>query len=96
VVSRTSAFCFKSRHADVRSIGRRLATRTLLEGTVHRSGDRVQITVALIDARSGYQRWAARYEPSFAELRKSEKEISAALLEQLEPRPVSLAAVHLR
>ncbi|MCG6872001.1 MAG: winged helix-turn-helix domain-containing protein, partial [Gammaproteobacteria bacterium] len=58
VVSRTSAFCFKSRHADVRSIGRRLATRTLLEGTVHRSGDRVQITVALIDARSGYQRWA--------------------------------------
>ena len=44
VVARTSAFSYRNRSADVRVIGRELATRHILEGSLRRSGDRLRVT----------------------------------------------------
>ncbi len=63
VASRTSAFHFRPGTADSREISRRLHVRTLLEGSVRKSGDRLRIAVQLGDAQTGYQLWAAPLRP---------------------------------
>src|SRR5205085_12240275 len=54
VAARTSSFSFKGRNADIRDIARKLSVRTILEGSVRESRDRVRITAQLIAASSGY------------------------------------------
>jgi serine/threonine-protein kinase len=61
VVARTSAFQFKARGEDVRTIGRVLGVRTALEGSVRREGETIRVTATLIDARDGFQQWSQTY-----------------------------------
>ena len=61
VVARTSAFQFKSRREDVRTIGRVLGVRTALEGSVRREGETIRVTATLIDALDGFQQWSRTY-----------------------------------
>jgi serine/threonine protein kinase len=67
VAARTSAFSFKGKSDDLRTIGERLNVTTVLEGSVRRAGDRVRITVQLSDVQNGFQLWSERYdrEPTF-------------------------------
>ncbi len=62
VVARTSAFAFKGRESDVREIGRKLNVSTVVEGSVRKSGNRLRITVQLINAADGYHLWSERYD----------------------------------
>ena len=62
VASRTSAFAFRDEAEDIREIGRRLNVGAVLEGSVRRAGDRLRITVQLINARDGYHLWSERYD----------------------------------
>src|SRR5215470_18420578 len=47
VVARTSSFSFKGKYLDLRSVGQQLNVRTVLEGSIRRSGDRLRITAQL-------------------------------------------------
>ena len=62
VVARNSSFTYKGKAVDVRQIGRELGVRYVLEGSVRRAGKRVRITAQLIDALTGAQIWAERYD----------------------------------
>src|SRR5213079_2780836 len=62
VASRTSAFAFKGKDEDVRRIGTALGVRTVLEGSVRRSGRKIRITAQLIDVADGYHLWSDRYD----------------------------------
>ncbi len=62
VIARHSSFQYKRRDFDVRQIGRDLGVRYILEGSVRRSGDRIRVTAQLVDAGTGAQRWAERYD----------------------------------
>ena len=62
VAARTSAFSFKGKNDDLRTIGEKLKVSTVLEGSVRRVGDRVRITVQLSDVQNGYQIWSERYD----------------------------------
>ena len=62
VAARTSAFSFKGKNDDLRTIGEKLKVTTVLEGSVRRAVDRVRITVQLSDAQDGYQLWSERYD----------------------------------
>jgi adenylate cyclase len=62
VVGRASSFQFKGNSVDAPSIGRSLAVRYLLEGSVRRDAGRVRVTAQLIDARTGVQRWSDHYD----------------------------------
>lgn len=61
VISRTSSFQYKGRNADVRSIGRELGARYIVEGTVRRAGDQIRVTAKLVDAADGSERWVERF-----------------------------------
>ena len=62
VAGRSSAFSFKGKNEDLRSVGAKLKVSTILEGTLRRAGSRLRITAQLIDADSGYQLWSERYD----------------------------------
>jgi TolB-like protein len=53
VIARNTAFTYKGRPLDVRTMGRELNVRYVLEGSVQRSGGRMRVNVQLIDAEAG-------------------------------------------
>src|SRR5512143_1021512 len=80
VASRTAAFRFRPGAADQRQIARRLHVRTLLEGSVRKSGDRLRIAVQLDDALSGYQLWSERYDRETRDVFDVQDEIARAVV----------------
>lgn len=62
VAAITSAFAFKGKHGDIRSIGRKLGVETLLEGSVRKAGDRLRISAQLVNVADGYHVWSERYD----------------------------------
>ena len=63
VAARTSSFSFKGRQADIDEIARRLSVRHVLEGSVRKAGNRVRVTVQLIDASNGFHIWSSGTPP---------------------------------
>jgi TolB-like protein/Flp pilus assembly protein TadD len=76
VIGRTSAFQFKGKTQDLRSIGSQLGVAYLLEGSVRKSGDRVRVTAQLIDSRNGSPRWSQTYDRDFSDVLNLQDEIA--------------------
>jgi adenylate cyclase len=83
VIARTTAFTYKGKPVDVKQIGRDLGVRYVLEGSVRRSGERVQVNVQLIDTESGAHIWADRFDTDRANLTKAQDEITGRLARTL-------------
>jgi TolB-like protein/Tfp pilus assembly protein PilF len=83
VVARTSAFSFKGKEVEVREIARKLKVSTVLEGSVRKSGNRLRITVQLIDAANGYHLWSARYDTEMPDIFDVQDEITLAIVDAL-------------
>lgn len=62
VVSRTSAMQYKGVHRPLRQIAQELGVDGILEGSVERTGDRVHMTIQLIQAPSDTHVWAESYD----------------------------------
>jgi TolB-like protein len=83
VVARTSAFSFKGGGYDVRKVGRKLDVKTVLEGSVRKSGDRMRVTAQLINVMDGYHLWSERYDREVKDVFKIQDEISLAIVDVL-------------
>ena len=83
VAARTSAFSFKGKSDDLRTIGEKLNVTTVLEGSVRRAGDRVRITAQLSDVQNGYQLWSERYDRELKDIFNVQDEIAKAIAERL-------------
>ncbi len=83
VAGRASSFSFKGKTVDPRQVAEALGVRTLLEGSVRRSRDRVRITARLVDATDGYQLWSERYDRRLEDVFAVQDEIAAAITEKL-------------
>jgi TolB-like protein/class 3 adenylate cyclase len=79
VIARNTAFTYKGRQLDVKTIGRELNVRYVLEGSVQRGGNRIRVNVQLIDAESGNHLWAERFDKPLADLFDMQDEIVARL-----------------
>ena len=62
VIARESSFTYKGQSLDVKQVGRELGARYVLEGSVRKGGGRVRITTQLIDALTGANLWADRFD----------------------------------
>ncbi|MDH3626454.1 MAG: protein kinase [Acidobacteriota bacterium] len=84
VASRTSSFRFKRTEMSSRELGDRLGVRNLLEGSVRKAGDKIRISVELVNAADGYQRWAEHYDRELRDIFAIQDEIAQRTVEALE------------
>ena len=85
VIARQSSFVYKLRSVDVRQIARELGIRYVVEGSVRRSGNRVRITVQLIEAETGAHLWAERYDRDIEDIFALQDEITERIVSAIEP-----------
>lgn len=86
VIGRNSSFAFRGKSIDPRSVGEALGVRYLLGGTVRRSGNRVRIASELVDAVTGMQIWADRFEREFDDVFTLQDEVTFSIIGELEPK----------
>jgi serine/threonine-protein kinase len=86
VIARTSAFAFRGKEQDITKIAEALRVRTILEGSVRKSGNRIRITAQLIDAADGSHLWSERYDREMTDVFAIQDEISQAIAAKLRVR----------
>jgi TolB-like protein len=92
VIARNTAFTYKGKPLDVKSIGRDLNVRYVLEGSVQRGGNRMRVNVQLIDAETGNHLWAERFDKPLTDLFDMQDEIVARLAGALNTELVAAEA----
>jgi TolB-like protein/class 3 adenylate cyclase len=92
VIGRNTAFTYKGKAVDLKLIGRELNVRYVLEGSVQRGGNRMRVSVQLIDAETGSHLWAERFDKSVADLFDMQDEIVAHLANALSTQLVTAEA----
>src|SRR4029079_8288752 len=83
VAARTSAFSFKGKAVDVGTIARTLGVTSVLDGSIRRFGNRLRISVQLVNAADGYQVWSERYDREMRDVVELQDEITLAVVAAL-------------
>ncbi len=86
VVARTSAFSFKDKALDIREIGMKLNVGAILEGSVRKAGNRLRISVQLVNVADGCQLWSERYDREMEDIFSIQEGISLAIVDALRLR----------
>jgi TolB-like protein/DNA-binding winged helix-turn-helix (wHTH) protein/Flp pilus assembly protein TadD len=86
VIARSSAFQFKGKNEDLRTVGRKLGVANILEGSVRREGNRVRITAELTKVDDGFQLWSETYDRQIDDLFAVQAEIARAVSVALQVR----------
>jgi len=79
VIARTSSFAFRGKEQDIRKIAEALDVKTILEGSVRRSGSRIRVTAQLINSADGSHLWSERYDRQLSDVFEVQDEIAAAI-----------------
>jgi serine/threonine-protein kinase len=84
VISRTSVMVYKGARRPLPEIGQTLHVEAVLEGSVQRTGDRVQISVQLIQAATDRHLWAERYERDARDVLALQNEVARAVVQAIQ------------
>ena len=85
VIARNSAFLYKGKAIDVQRVGKELGVRYVLEGSVQKAGNRLRITVQLIDTTSGAHVWADRFDGPVEDVFDLQDKITEQVAGALQP-----------
>lgn len=83
VAPRTSSFLYKNNSTGVKSIGKQLGVRYVLEGSVRRIGEKVRVIATLINISSGYQIWSKSYSQEMSNIFDVQQDISKKVVQSL-------------
>jgi serine/threonine protein kinase/tetratricopeptide (TPR) repeat protein len=83
VISRTSSMQLKGTAKDVRTIGRELGVRYVLEGSVRKAGSSLRITAQLIDAASDSQLWGEKYNGTVDDVFELQERVAREIVRAL-------------
>jgi TolB-like protein/DNA-binding SARP family transcriptional activator/Tfp pilus assembly protein PilF len=86
VIARNSSFAYKGQAVDIKKVGQELGVRYVLEGSMRRSADRVRIAGQLIDAVSGMQLWADRFDGPTQDIFELQDKVTSNVVGALAPR----------
>ncbi len=84
VAARSSSFSFKGKQAEPGEIASKLNVGHILDGSVRRAGNRVRVTVQLVDARRCIPLWSDRYDRQMEDIFEVQDEIARAIAAQLQ------------
>jgi TolB-like protein len=85
VTARNTTFAYKGQALDVQAVASEIGVRYVLEGSVRKSGNRVRITVQLIDGETGNHLWAERYDRDFEDIFAVQDDITQTVVGALQP-----------
>ena len=83
VISRTSAMRFKGTRPPLSEIARELRVDGVVEGSALRIGDRVRITVQLVDVANDRSMWAKSYERGLTDILALQSEVAHAIASEI-------------
>ena len=86
VISRNSSFVYKGKAKNIREIAADLGAQYLVEGSVRKAGDRVRVTVQLIDTATDSHIWAERYDRKLDDIFELQDEITSSIVATLPGR----------
>jgi TolB-like protein/class 3 adenylate cyclase len=84
VIARASTEVYKGRPTDVRQVGRDLAVRFVLEGSIQREGSQLRTTARLSDTATGAQVWSNRWDQPTTDLFAIQTDITEQVISQFE------------
>jgi adenylate cyclase len=85
VIARNSSSTYKGQTIDANRVGHELGVRYVLEGSVRKAGERVRITTQLIEAASGAQLWADRFDGSLDDVFELQDRVAESIAGVIEP-----------
>jgi TolB-like protein len=83
VISSSSSFLYKDQAPVVQDVGRELGVAYVVDGNVRKSGNRVRISVELVDAATGQQIWADRYDRHLEDIFAVQDEVTKRVVSTL-------------
>ena len=90
VISRNSTFVHKGKAVKVQEVAREFGVDYVLEGSVRKVGDRVRVTVQLIDGQTDRHIWADRYDRKLEDIFAIQDEVTGAIVATLAGRVEAL------
>jgi TolB-like protein/Flp pilus assembly protein TadD len=86
VISRSSSFTYKDRAVDAKQVGRELGVRYVLDGSVRKAGNRVRIAAQLINAESGVNFWADRFDDQLEDIFDLQDRLTSSVIGAIAPQ----------
>ncbi len=83
VAARSSSFSFRDSKASIGEITTALNVSSILEGSVRKSGDRLRISLQLVNGDDGYQIWAEKYDRDLRDIFDLQEEIALSVIDAL-------------
>jgi len=86
VISRNSSFVYKGQAVNIREVAQDLGAQYIVEGSVRKAGERLRITVQLIDAANDSHIWAEKYDRKLDDIFEIQDEVTSAIVATLPGR----------
>ncbi|AHC99597.1 adenylate/guanylate cyclase domain-containing protein [Leisingera methylohalidivorans] len=86
VISRNSTFVYKGQAVNVREAAEKLGARYIVEGSVRKAGNRLRVTVQLIDSRNDSHIWAEKYDRGLDDIFAIQDEVTSSIVATLPGR----------
>ncbi|NWG02680.1 MAG: tetratricopeptide repeat protein [Syntrophaceae bacterium] len=83
VIARNSTFTYKGKPVKIKQVAEELGIRYVLEGSVRRSGEKVRITAQFVDALTGYNLWAERFDRDLKDIFTLQDEITFKIMKSV-------------
>jgi adenylate cyclase len=96
VIARNSSFRYKGLSAKIEDVGRELGVKYVVEGSVRKIGNRVRVTVQLIDTTSSAHIWAERYDRGLDDIFAIQDEVTEAVVARIAEGIKGARALHAR
>jgi adenylate cyclase len=84
VIAKNSTFAYKGKQVQARQVSRKLGVRYVLEGGIQKASNRIRVMVQLVDANSGDQIWADRFDRKLVDIFDIQDEITLKIAMALE------------
>ncbi|NND44502.1 MAG: hypothetical protein HKN58_04200, partial [Xanthomonadales bacterium] len=83
VAARSSSFQFRGQQYDARDVARKLVVRNLLDGSVRRHGDRIRVSVQLVDGANGFNLWNETFDRDLQDIFAVQEDIATGVVAEL-------------
>lgn len=86
VIARSSVVKYKGQHPGAADVGRELDVQAVVSGSVVLTGNRIRLTVAVIDAIANRQIWSNTAERAVQDVLRLQREVAASIAERVRAR----------